>query len=165
MEKVFKIKIFRTTLIYIILTGLWISCSDWVLSLFVSDSKQIIVISVIKGWLYIIVTATILYFHIMHDREIRLDQELLIRQAKTELDLQVQIRTSELQTIIKELEAFSYSVSHDLRAPLRTIEGYDRMLLEDYIGKLDENGTNYLHRLHETDRSPAAALTGYPDCT
>jgi two-component system NtrC family sensor kinase len=47
----------------------------------------------------------------------------------------------------KELEAFSYSVSHDLRAPLRSIDGFSQALLEDYADRLDEKGLNYLHRV------------------
>ena len=47
----------------------------------------------------------------------------------------------------KELEAFSYSVSHDLRAPLRTIDGFSHMLLEDYAAILDPMGQDYLHRI------------------
>ncbi len=47
----------------------------------------------------------------------------------------------------KELEAFSYSVSHDLRAPLRTADGFSRALLEDYPDKLDERGKDYLARI------------------
>ncbi len=54
---------------------------------------------------------------------------------------------AELSASNKELEAFSYSVSHDLRAPLRNIDGFSQALLEDYIDKLDQKGQNYLRRV------------------
>ena len=56
-------------------------------------------------------------------------------------------RTVELETINKELESFSYSVSHDLRAPLRSIDGFSQAILEDCNDDLDENGKEYLIRV------------------
>jgi light-regulated signal transduction histidine kinase (bacteriophytochrome) len=53
----------------------------------------------------------------------------------------------ELKAVNKELETFSYSVSHDLRAPLRSIDGFSQALLEDCHDQLDESGQNYLHRI------------------
>jgi len=70
----------------------------------------------------------------------------LQRQAKT-LELRVQQRTAELEASNKELLAFSYSISHDLRAPLRAINGFSRALLEDYAEQVDATGKNYLERI------------------
>jgi len=54
---------------------------------------------------------------------------------------------SELEQVNKELEAFNYSVSHDLRTPLRSIDGFSQALLEDYADRLDEAGKDYLRRV------------------
>ena len=53
------------------------------------------------------------------------------------------------ETTSREFEAFSYSVAHDLRAPLRGIDGFSQALLEDYSDKVDEEGRNHLRILRE----------------
>ncbi|HUI05903.1 MAG TPA: ATP-binding protein [Verrucomicrobiae bacterium] len=74
--------------------------------------------------------------------ERRLAQEKIQR-----LNEELALQASQLQTANKELEAFCYSVSHDLRAPLRGIDGFSQALLEDYGGQLDEAGKNLLQRI------------------
>lgn len=66
-----------------------------------------------------------------------------------ELERRVAERTAELQTINKELEAFTYSVSHDLRAPLRRIDGFSGMLAEKYGPQVAGDGVHYLTRIRE----------------
>lgn len=67
-----------------------------------------------------------------------------LKAANEELDK----RATNLSALNKELEAFSYSVSHDLRAPLRHIDGFSQILLEDYPDKLDEKGKHCIRRIH-----------------
>lgn len=73
------------------------------------------------------------------------DEEL--RKLNEELETRVESRTAELQEVNKELEAFSYSVSHDLRAPLRHLDGFSRILQEEFGPLLPEEARHYLERV------------------
>jgi signal transduction histidine kinase len=65
------------------------------------------------------------------------------------LEKRVEERTARLQEINEQMEAFTYSVSHDLRAPLRAIRGFSQALAEDYASVLDSTGRDYLRRMEE----------------
>lgn len=72
-----------------------------------------------------------------------------VQSYAAEMERRVAERTAQLETANRELEAFSYSVSHDLRAPLRAVDGFARILLDEYRDKLDEEGRRLLHVIRE----------------
>src|SRR6266568_6296293 len=80
----------------------------------------------------------------------RAQQEL--RRYRTQLETLVQERTTALTAINRELEAFSYSVSHDLRAPLLAFDSLNEALLKDYSGSLDDRAKGYLQRMRTASR-------------
>lgn len=82
-----------------------------------------------------------------HDVTSELAASREVVRLNAELEERVRLRTRQLETANAELESFSYSVSHDLRAPLRAIDGFSRALLEDCAGQLGSTGQNYLERV------------------
>lgn len=82
-----------------------------------------------------------------NDITLRKQAEELMKSEAKRLDALVQQRTVRLQETVGELEAFSYSVSHDMRAPLRAMQGYAKALLNDYGDRLDTDARHYLDRI------------------
>ena len=88
----------------------------------------------------------------------RKQAEADLRRLNEELEQRVADRTTQLEAANKELEAFSYSVSHDLRAPLRHINGFSQALLEDYEDKLDAGGKTYLQEVRHASQEMAQLI-------
>jgi PAS domain S-box-containing protein len=87
------------------------------------------------------------------DISARKKAELEVRLLNSELEQRVRQRTAQLETANKEMEAFAYSVAHDLRAPLRGIDGWSLALVEDYAGGLDDRAKGYIECVRsETQR-------------
>lgn len=95
---------------------------------------------------------------ITRDLTDRKEAEAQIRRLNRKLEKRVRERTVQLEVANKELEAFAYSVSHDLRAPLRAMSGFSRILLQDYKHILDESGQHYLQRIRENASQMGALI-------
>jgi PAS domain S-box-containing protein len=86
---------------------------------------------------------------LINDVTARKRAERDLQELNAELENRVERRTAELETANKELEAFSYSVSHDLRSPLRTVDGFSQAVLEDYGHQLPDEGRRYLQTIRD----------------
>jgi PAS domain S-box-containing protein len=93
-------------------------------------------------------------FSIIQDVTSREQSEKEIKKLNESLNQQA----SELKIINNELEAFSYSVSHDLRAPLRSMAGFSNALIEDYADKLDDQGKEYLKHIQDSSELMARLI-------
>lgn len=85
-------------------------------------------------------------------------EQKLAEQAIRELNSALVAKASQLESSNKELESFSYSVSHDLRAPLRAIDGFALMIEEDYAGVLDAEGLRYLSVIRDNSKRMGALI-------
>jgi PAS domain S-box-containing protein len=95
---------------------------------------------------------------VVHDITDHKKAEEKIRQLNAGLEQRVIERTAELEAANKELEAFSYSVSHDLRAPLRAVDGFSQAVLEDFGPQLPEEGRHYLETIRQGAQKMGALI-------
>jgi signal transduction histidine kinase len=101
----------------------------------------------IMGALSVCAVEALLIAFLLIERRRRQHAKTALDRLNAELEERVVDRTSALAAKTRELEAFAYSVAHDLKAPLRGIEGYSRLLLEDHIEQLDQDGREFLYTI------------------
>lgn len=94
------------------------------------------------------------------ERQRALAAEAALRDSNEELERRVDERTSQLRDALARMETYSYSIAHDLRAPLRGIDGYSAMLAEDYGARLDDEGRRILGRLRDSAHAMARLIDG-----
>ncbi len=98
---------------------------------------------------------------LIEDNIARRRAEAEVRHLNTVLEDRVQQRTAQLTAANSELNSFCYSVSHDLRAPLRRIEGFRRILAEHYGGSVDDKGQHYLNRIEAGTREMGEMIDSF----
>lgn len=92
-----------------------------------------------------------------------LERDKQVRALNEELEARVRARTAQLEAANKGLETFTYTVSHDLKAPLRGIDGYCHLLLEDHAARLDEKGLQYLRNVRKAAQKLDALINDLLD--
>ena len=145
----------RYTLGYFALGATWILVTD-TLVMYGKSPARVEMFSTLKGLVYVALTALLLYAMMRHNAK-------ALRTANQDLEHRVAERTRELQALNDELKAFTYSVSHDLRAPLRSINGFCYILKEDYSERLSQEGVDYLERIRDATVQMGALIDGLLD--
>jgi len=152
------------TLIYLACGALWIFFTDRLLVWLHFDPQLILELQTTKGWVFVGGSALLLY--VLLRRQQRRDRATLsalrdsqeeVRRANSGLEQRVAERTRQLEAANRELESFAYAVSHDLRAPLRSLSGFSQILQES-AADLDDKSRHYLTRIQEASQHMSSLI-------
>ena len=143
-------------LTYLAFGALWIFFTDRLLVWLQLPPSRVLGLQTFKGWLFVLGSAVLVYLLLKrYERKSERATEALIqsqgevRRMNAELEQRVAARTLQLESTNRELEAFAYAVSHDLRAPLRSMSGFSQILQESAPDALDEKSRDYLRRIRD----------------
>ncbi|MFL6551262.1 MAG: sensor histidine kinase [Povalibacter sp.] len=143
-------------LIYLGFAALWIFFTDRLLVWLRLDPQRLLELQTFKGWLFVLGSAMLLYpllkrYERSNERATQalVESQNEVRRMNAELEKRVAARTLQLESANRELEAFAYAVSHDLRAPLRSMSGFSQILEESASDSLDEKSRDYLRRIRD----------------
>lgn len=143
-------------MIYLAFGALWIFFTDRLLVWMDLDAELILELQTFKGWLFVFGSGVLVYLLLKrYERNSEVATRALIesqnqvRSMNAELEQRVIERTLQLESANHELEAFAYAVSHDLRAPLRSMSGFSQILYDTAPEGLDDKSRHYLRRIHD----------------
>jgi light-regulated signal transduction histidine kinase (bacteriophytochrome) len=143
-------------IVYLAFGALWIFFTDRLLVWLKFNPDRLLQWQTFKGWLFVLGSALVLYLLLKRYERSRQDAtDALVRtqdevkRINSELEQRVAARTLQLESANRELEAFAYAVSHDLRAPLRSMSGFSQILQESAPEALDEKSKDYLRRIRD----------------
>jgi signal transduction histidine kinase len=152
-------------LIYFAFGAAWIFLTDKVLVWLHLSPERTAQAQTTKGWFFIFGSSALLYvlLSLLQRRQDTAMRALSasdaeIRRMNAELERRVAQRTEQLEATNRELESFAYAVSHDLRAPLRSMSGFSQLLQESHTSQLDEKSRHYLQRIHEASRRMSSLI-------
>lgn len=143
-------------MIYLAFGALWIFFTDRLLVWMQLDARLILELQTFTGWLFVFGSGVLVYLLLKryeHNSEIAtralVESQNQVRRMNVELEQRVVERTVQLESANRELEAFAYAVSHDLRAPLRSMSGFSQILYDTAPAGLDDKSRHYLRRIHD----------------
>lgn len=152
-------------LVYFVAGMLWIGITEAVLWLDPTRQDHVLGLQTLNGIAFVSITALVLYVLLRHwqrrDEAVMaalLESRREVERANATLEHNVAERTRMLEAANRELEAFVYAVSHDLRAPLRSLSGFSQILQESAADQLDERSLHYLKRITEASRRMSALI-------
>lgn len=152
-------------MIYLAFGALWMFFTDRLLVWMHLDTELILELQTFKGWLFVLGSGVLVYVLLKrYERDSQIATRALIesqdqvRRMNAGLEQRVIERTLQLESANRELEAFAYAVSHDLRAPLRSMSGFSQILYDTAPEGLDDKSRHYLRRIREASLRMSALI-------